>query len=227
MKTGETAFVDMPRVFIGYDPRQPLAYNVLHHSIVKNSSVPVQITPLILSQLPITRRGLTEFTFSRFLVPYLCNYKGRAVFMDADMVVVGDIAELFATKEMSAVAVRQDQQKFEWASVMLFQCSSCRVLTPEYVNNKENKLFDFAWAPSVGNLPAHWNHCVGYEEPKEAALYHFTQGLPCFFETKGLAEDAFWHQERAALTATVSWQELMGQSVHAEPVIRRMLERYK
>lgn len=66
----------MIRVFIGYDPRQPLAYNVMQHSIARHSSVPVAITPLILDQLPITRRGLTEFTYSRFLVPALCDFKG-------------------------------------------------------------------------------------------------------------------------------------------------------
>ena len=77
----------MLNVFIGYDPRQPVAYNVLQHSIVRHASEPVAITPLILKQLPIERRGLTEFTFSRFLVPYLCGFKGMAVFLDADMVV--------------------------------------------------------------------------------------------------------------------------------------------
>lgn len=217
----------MPRVFIGYDPRQPLAYNVLQHSIVSRSSVPVQITPLILSQLPIKRRGLTEFTFSRFLVPYLCGYQGKAIFMDADMVVVGDIAELFNHPELSAVSVRQTQAKFEWASVMLFQCSSCRILTPEFIDDEKNKLFDFEWAPSVGSIPDHWNHCVGYEDHAEAALYHYTQGLPCFFETQGQESDEYWHQERRAMNSTVSWKELMGGSVHARPVLERMLKRYR
>ena len=71
-------------VFIGYDPRQPIAYNVAQYSVVKNASQPVSVTPLILSQLPITRRGLTEFTFSRFLVPWLTGFKGKSMFMDQD-----------------------------------------------------------------------------------------------------------------------------------------------
>ena len=121
----------MNHVFIGYDPRQPLAYNVLQHSIVRHSSRPVAITPLILSQLPMKRRGLTEFTFSRFLVPYLCGFKGKALFLDADMVVTGDISELFEQDELYAVAVQQDQPKFEWPSVMFFNCGACIRLTPE------------------------------------------------------------------------------------------------
>lgn len=215
------------RVFIGYDPRQPLAYNVLQHSIARHSSLPVQITPLILKQLPIKRRGLTEFTFSRFLVPYLCQYKGSAVFMDADMVVKGDIAELFEHAGMNAVSVNKEQAPFEWASVMLFNCGACLRLTPEFIDDESNKLYDFAWAPSVGEFPSDWNHCVGYEEPREAKLYHYTQGLPCWSETSDLPESAHWEEEFRAANATVSWMELMRGSVHAKHVLRRLLNRYK
>jgi hypothetical protein len=215
------------QVFIGYDPRQPLAYNVLQHSIVRNASVPVSITPLILDQLPMKRRGLTEFTYSRFLVPYLCDFVGQAVFMDADMVVTGDIADLFKVPDMSAVCVMQDQPKFEWASVMLFQNASCKRLSIEYIENAENKLFDLEWAPSVGKLPQEWNHCVGYQEPKESNLYHFTQGLPCFHETKGLMEDGVWQREYDLMKGTVSWVDLMGGSVHKDAVLNRMMDRYR
>jgi hypothetical protein len=213
------------RVFIGYDPRQPLAYSVLQHSIVKNSSKPVAITPLILSQLPIKRRGLTEFTFSRFLVPWLCNFKGKAVFLDADMVVTGDIAELFSDEadDMSAVLVMQDQARFEWGSVMLFRCGSCLKLTPEFIDNEENNLLDLSWAPYIGHLPAEWNHCAGYMKAKEAKLYHFTQGIPCWYETQGLSEDTIWHEAKKAATHTVPWRDLMGTSVHAAPTMRRMI----
>ena len=72
------------RVFIGYDPRQPLAYNLCQFSIVKRSTAPVAVSPLMIDQLPLTRVGLTTFTFSRFLVPWLCDYQGWALFMDCD-----------------------------------------------------------------------------------------------------------------------------------------------
>jgi hypothetical protein len=218
---------EMLRVFIGYDPRQPLAYNVLQHSIVRHASVPVAITPLILSQLPIKRRGLTEFTYSRFLVPWLCDYKGLAVFMDADMVVKDDIKLLFDSwSNAGAVSVMKEQPQFEHASVMLFSCGQCRNLTPEFVDDPSNKMFDLAWAPTVGSIPQEWNHCVGYMEPKDAALYHYTQGLPCFPETRGLPEDQEWDEERRLLTNSVNWNDLMGRSIHREPVLRRMLSKY-
>ena len=216
------------RVFIGYDPRQPLAYSVLQHSIVRHASVPVSITPLILSQLPIQRRGLTEFTYSRFLTPWLCGFKGQALFLDADMVVTGDIAELFKLAGMNAVSVVQTQPRFEWASAMLFNCASCLQLTPAFVNDAKNSLFDLGWAPYVGELPGEWNSCVGYvDTPDDVRLLHYTQGLPCFFETRGRPEDAAWDEEKRAMLQTVGWRELMGTSVHAEPVLRRMLGRYK
>jgi hypothetical protein len=214
------------RVFIGYDPRQPLAYNVLQHSIVRHSSEPVSITPLILSQLPIKRRGLTEFTYSRFLVPWLCGYAGHALFLDADMVVTGDISELFNAQPMEAVSVMQQQPKFEWASAMLFNAGCCRKLTPWFIDDAANPLFDLAWAPYVGNLAPEWNHCVGYMEPKEAKLYHYTQGLPCFYETAGMEEDAVWNAENDLMSATVEWKELMGNSTHAKPVLQRLIKRY-
>lgn len=216
----------MLNIFIGYDPRQPIAYNVLQHSIVRHASMPVSITPLILSQLPIKRRGLTEFTYSRFLVPHLMDYQGQALFLDADMAVTGDIADLFDSGDGSAVCVMQEQPRFEWASAMLFDCAQCLPLTPEFIDDPKNALFDLEWAPSVGKLPPCWNHCVGITPPSGAELYHFTQGLPCFPETAGLPEDAVWHAENEAMVQSVSWKDLMGSSVHAEPVLRRMIRRY-
>ncbi len=75
------------RIFIGLDSRQPLAHTVAYTSLIQNASRPVSVTPLILEQLPIKRRGLTEFTFSRYLVPWLMDYQGVGLFMDAQLVV--------------------------------------------------------------------------------------------------------------------------------------------
>lgn len=66
----------MHRIFIGGDPRQVVSLSTLIWSITKNAKEPVSITPLVLETLPIKRQGLTPFTWSRFLVPYLCNYQG-------------------------------------------------------------------------------------------------------------------------------------------------------
>lgn len=213
------------RVFIGYDSRQPVAYNVLQHSIIARSSVPVSITPLVLEQLPIARRGLTEFTFSRFLVPWLCDFKGSALFLDADMVVEGDIADLFAfaSPAEGAVQVMKGQPKFEWASAMLFNCAMCKVLTPDFIEDQTNGLLDLAWASLVGEFPPEWNRLVGYGDHALGYLYHYTQGIPVWPETRGDERDQLWIDAHRAMNHTVAFMDLMGRSVHAEPVLKRYL----
>lgn len=211
----------MLRVFIGSDPRQPIARNVLADSIIRHASVPVSITALSLKTLPIKRRGLTEFTFSRFLVPWLCGFEGQALFLDADMVVTGDIAELFKRSDYPYcerdVYVSKDQARFEWTSAMLFNCENCKILTPEYVDNPKNVLMDLGWASMVGDFGSDWNHCVGYTPPRsDAKLYHWTRGIPIWKETRGLQEDPIWHDAFKHMMYSCSYRELMGNSVHVK-----------
>lgn len=213
----------MKRVFMGFDPRQPVAYQVAAASIAKHSSVPVSITPLFLEQLPIKRRGLTSFTFSRFLVPYLCEYEGSALFVDADVLCLGDIAELPWDTQESVSVVRHDRVtkaskqvdvRFERPSVMLFNCADCKRLTPEYIES--GNPFSFEWANSIGGLPAQWNYLVGYDSGGGAKLAHFTQGIPIFEETCRDEYAAEWLEMAKWCGESCSWQEIMGNSVHAK-----------
>jgi hypothetical protein len=203
------------RIFIGYDPRQPVALQVLTHSIYSRASGPVQIIPLVLSQLPIKRRGLTEFTFSRYLVPYLCGFEGAALFLDADMLVLDDIYKLneVVKDNPEPVSMVKGLHKFEWPSLMYFNCAKCTVLTPEFIETDSPQKLDWA---DIGAIPNEWNHIVGYDQPNtNAKLVHFTQGIPCFPETKGCEYSDQWHKEMRKTISTVSWDDLMGGSVHA------------
>jgi lipopolysaccharide biosynthesis glycosyltransferase len=89
------------KVFIGYDSKEPIAYHVLSHSIMRRASRPVSITPLALDNLQgiyTRQRGpteSTEFSLTRFLVPYLSGYQGHSVFMDCDMLCLTDMNELW------------------------------------------------------------------------------------------------------------------------------------
>ena len=90
-------------VFIGYDEGEKVAFHILAESIRRNSSQPVSITPLCLSNLPeFTREKQenqsTDFAFSRFMIPHLRNYQGFSIFMDCDMMFRGDIAELWSKR---------------------------------------------------------------------------------------------------------------------------------
>jgi lipopolysaccharide biosynthesis glycosyltransferase len=202
------------KIYIGYDKRQPVAYNVCRASIERRASRPVDIQPLVLDWMPVKRRGLTDFSFSRYLVPYLCGYKGRAIFMDPDMIVLDDIHKLIdAAPPGYSVSVVKGGQRFEWSSLMVFDNQYCEHLTPELVETGNPQKFD--WAHRVGELPKDWNHCVGYDEPTpNAKLVHFTMGIPIWPETAKCEYSKEWHKEAAMSMGTVSFQELMGQSVH-------------
>jgi hypothetical protein len=214
------------RVFIGYDPRQPVAFQTLAHSIWEHAESPIAITRLNLKQLPITRRGLTEFTYSRFLVPYLCGYEGPALFVDSDFLCRSDVTELLAyplAYPDCAVFICKNKLKFEWPSLMLFNTAHCKSLTPEYIEDAKNKCFDFAWADKVGELPPIWNHLVGYDEPNpDARLVHYTQGIPCWPETKDCEYSAEWVAHAQRGMSTVPFKDLMGHSVHAKHVYDRL-----
>lgn len=213
--------MEMLRVFIGYDERQPISYNVLAQSIIENSSVPVQITPIRIHTIPLKRTGLTPFTFSRFMVPYMCGYKGWALFLDLDMIVLDDIAKLFEYRDNKyKVMVVKNPKKFEWASLMLFNCYKCENLTPDYIE-KSNYLHSIGWAEDseIGEIPREWNHLVGYDHEREdAKLVHYTQGVPAFPETVEEEYSKEWHGLAQRCMGTVPWDNLMATSVHATHV---------
>ena len=220
---------DLLRVFIGYDPRQALSYNTLQFSIVRRAKKPVSITPLVIEQLPISRVGLTPFTFTRFLVPWLCDYKGWALFMDADMLVLDDISKLFElADDKYSVMVSKNKKRFEWASMMLFNCKKCKSLTPDYVGEADG-LHTISWAneEEVGDLPRDWNHLVGYDSLNPAPKnVHFTQGMPCYQETRTSEHAEKWNEEFRKLQFISPWVELMGKSVHAVSVNGRLMPRF-
>lgn len=211
------------RIFIGWDPRQPVAYTVLQHSIVARTSAPVSVVPLKIETLPFKRTGLTPFTFSRFLVPWICGYRGHALFLDVDILVLDDVAKLFALADGSAVMVSKNEKRFEWASVMLFDCAhpDNAKLTPEFCETADS-LHKISWTESIGSLPGEWNHLVGYDEPKPASLVHFTQGVPAWPETKDCEYADEWRRDAQEAISARPWVELMGNSVHAAPVMERL-----
>lgn len=215
----------MIRVFIGYDSRESVAYSVLAHSIQVRASTPVAVAPLMLTQLDRifdrARNPLqsTDFAFTRFLVPYLCNYEGWAIFMDCDMLMRDDIAKLWACRdERYAVKVVQHDHvprettkflgqpqtvypKKNWSSVMLMNNAKCRALTPGLVNTASGlQLHRFEWLPeqdAIGALPKRWNHLVGYDAPdSDAALAHFTLGGPYFDDYTNCEFANEWQQMR-------------------------------
>jgi hypothetical protein len=208
------------KVFIGYDIRQPIAFQVLAHSIWSFSSKPVEIVRLDIRQMPIKRTSLTEFTYSRYCPPYLMGYEGTALFLDADMLLLDDIWKLDAiARDMPhSVCLVKNKLRFEWPSLMYFHNERCRALTPELIETGKPQTFD--WAKyGVGELPPEWNHCIGYDTHNpNAKLAHYTAGVPCWPETKNCRFAKEWATVAKDASSTVPWADLMAKSVHAELV---------
>ena len=201
------------KIFIGWDSREPEAAEVCKYSILKHATVPVEI--YFLKQADLRDKGIytrepdlqssTEFTFTRFLVPYLCNYQGNAVFVDCDFLFEHDVKELFecANHNTAVSVVQHDYQptntvkmdgktqylypRKNWSSLMLFNCShpDCQTLTPEIVSSQTGEfLHRFSWTGyEIGSLDKTWNWLVNwYHEPQDGKpkAIHYTEGGPWF-----------------------------------------------
>lgn len=220
---------DIPRIFIGFDSNEVIAYHVLAHSILSRASRPVAITPIVLSQTSLKRPKAefqaTEFSFSRFLVPWMCRYEGKAIFMDCDMIVMGDICELWDLPLDRTVSVvkhnyrpnmenkflnqpQSNYPKKNWSSVMVFNNPQCRALTPECVDTASGAyLHQFQWVEygdvdqysMIGELPPEWNYLVGEENQgdiNKAKILHYTRGTPCFAKYSHGPESVLWQNEK-------------------------------
>src|SRR5437773_6505322 len=190
----------MIRLFCGYDPREAVGFHVFLESLIRTSSQPLSITPLCGEQ----KDGSNRFTYSRFLVPHLCDFRGSAIYLDgSDMLMRADIAELagladsryavqvvqhhyktsHARKYMGTVmeAPNEDYPFKNWSSLIIWNCAHPKNawLSPESVHSRTGTvLHRFSWLepPDIGALPADWNYLVG--EPQYAKIAHFTLGIP-------------------------------------------------
>jgi len=206
----------MLTVYIGWDSREPIAADVCRHSILEHSSIPVNIVMLKQDELrdrelywrDVDKLASTEFTFTRFLVPELNDFEGTAIFMDSDMVLTTDIAELIEDvdpkKAVSCVqhdytppeGVKMDGQqqlaypRKNWSSMVVWNCAhpDNKKVTKQLVNDPEITgayLHRFSWLADkdIGLLGPQWNWLVGwYVEGRDGSpsLLHYTEGGPWF-----------------------------------------------
>ncbi len=210
------------KIFVGFDQREAIAYHVFCQSLIEKSSELLQITPLALSNLSNYREvhtdGSNAFIYSRFLVPYLNNFKGWAIFVDGDMVIQSDITELWnlrdSTKAIQVVKHdyktkanikylgnrNQDYPRKNWSSVILWNCEhpSNRILTPELIQSKDGAyLHRFSWIDNedVGELESCWNWLASEFSPNpNAKIIHYTLGTPCFKDYKKSEMADHWHE---------------------------------
>lgn len=227
------------QVFIGYDPREHEAAVVCEHSIRwRSEGVPVRMVawsdPDVAEvyDRPYTLQGnqyrddltgapfSTQFSFTRFLVPWLAHWDGWALFCDCDFLFRADVRELmeFADDDKALLCVQRDHEPVEtvkmdgveqtryrrknWSSLVLWNCGhpSNRILRPVEVNRRRGLwLHEFAWLDDteIGVLPREWNHLVGVDRPNpEAKGVHFTLGGPWFPGFEDVEHADAWRAEQ-------------------------------
>lgn len=185
------------RIFIGADDNEVVAGRVLEHSIRSHTTWPVEVTYLNNLDLPTPRdpanRGGTKFSFTRFAIPSLCGFRGRALYLDSDMQVFGDIAELVELpfEGKSVLCTHQTQiPSFSYGftagrqlSVMLLDCEQLHWDAPAIVRGLDEGKYSYQElmhdlcivdGADIGEtIPEGWNHLERFV-PGETKLLHFT-----------------------------------------------------
>ena len=217
-------------IYIGYDSKEDIAYRVCKNSILKRSGTNVKIRSLKLYELianklynrAIDPLASTEFTYSRFLVPTLNNFKGWAVFCDCDFLFFEDVEKILNNidKSKAVYCVQHDYTPKEkhkmdgqkqtiyprknWSSFILFNCShsSNKKLSVDLVNSQTGSfLHQFKWLKDseIGSLDERWNWLEGWTSKhnnKKPFAVHYTRGGPWFEEWQDVEFANEWIEER-------------------------------
>lgn len=199
------------KIYLGTQIEQSLAVDVLSYSIRQHTDAAVEITPLYQAvadagiHIPTPKqshlRPRTPFTFQRFAIPALCNYQGRALYLDSDMLVFKDISELWqqsfstpqGTADLLSVPEPEGSSRPPQYSVMLLNCEQLDWDAPQLVRQLEAgkwsyEQFVLAMAPAKlksASLPAGWNDLERYssgqtgssttsQTSRQTALLHYT-----------------------------------------------------
>lgn len=213
-------------LFCGYEAREAIGFHVFVSSVIERASEAVNIIPLAAMTMP---RGSNAFTVSRFLVPWLMQFRGRAIFADAsDMLMLGNVADLdalfdpaFAVQVVkhpnyktrhkikyhgtALETVNTEYARKNWASLMLMNCEHpvWSEMTPsELVQRPVLDLLQLRHVPDdgIGELPNSWNRLVDEGQPVEGAdLMHWTAGIPGFEAYRDAPGSNAWHEARRAM----------------------------
>jgi lipopolysaccharide biosynthesis glycosyltransferase len=219
--------MDTIRLFVGFDPKEPIAFHVFANSVIRKTSMPVAIMPLALSLLrnyeELHTDGSNDFIYSRFLVPALSNYEGWAIYADGDMLLREDLSELWGlrdpdkavmvvkhnyktTREIKYLGSKNENYpRKNWSSLILWNCAHARnrSLTFDHVRISSGQyLHRFSWLEDgfIGELPIEWNWLPDeFGINQQAKLLHYTLGTPCFHDFALTPMSDEWHKERMLL----------------------------
>ena len=217
----------MLTIFCGFDEREEAGTHIFVSSVLHRASIPVAFVPLNNQK---TRAGTNQFTTSRFLVPYLMGYKGRAVFADAaDMICLSDVSEIkdllmgldtavglvkhdyktqnpvkYIGTEMESQ--NKDYERKNWASLMLIDCEhpAWKAVTPESIgawSMLELLQLKFLADCEIESISDAWNRLVDEDQPVGGAkILHWTAGIPAFKHYQKAPGADLWRIECARAT---------------------------
>jgi hypothetical protein len=179
------------KIFVGAHQTELLPFRVLEHSIKRHTSLAVEMRTVANSLAPTPRDRLflpyTHFSYGRFAIPRLMGYQGRAIYLDSDMLVFKDIAEIWNTPFNGAkILVEQiaesSQRKGRLTAVMLLDCKALR-WDPESITERLGIDYDYEELMSIyplleegelqDRLPLGWNSLD--ELTEHTRLLHYTK----------------------------------------------------
>jgi lipopolysaccharide biosynthesis glycosyltransferase len=159
-------------------------FNGTHNAVRLNDEEPF-LAPM---SLRIKYRNITEFSLYRFLIPELCDFQGKAIYIDSDTVCLSDIGELFDTPMEGADFLAKHEaypgEELWGLSVMLIDCGRCRFDLEQTVDEVDAGLYsmsDFSCmsprflsqhAYKIGRLDPAWN--VFDKWDSHTKLIHYT-----------------------------------------------------
>jgi lipopolysaccharide biosynthesis glycosyltransferase len=210
------------RVYVGTDRSQLLAVSVLEHSIKRHTTAQVEVIPMIDMDYPIPKNPKnwqrTGFSFGRFNIPKLAGYKGKAIYMDADMQVFKDIRELWELPfNGNKVLIQQDLKhtditmqkdnspvkRIKQCSVMLLDCENLHWDVNSIVEELDEEKYSYQELmenlcilseEEIGyTIPFEWNSLEYYDE--NTCLIHYTDmGTQPWVSTRN-PNGSVWFQE--------------------------------
>ncbi len=207
-------------IIVGFDQREAVAYHTFTQSVIEQSTIPIRFTPLSMKSLSgyneVHKDGSNDFIYSRFLVPYMMNFKGWAIYADGDMVCLQDIKNLWSLRNNNyAVQVvkhdyktkitekywgnkNEDYPRKNWSSLILWNCEhkAHKILDPDFIQKQTGAfLHRFSWVKDtdIGEINKEWNWlAMEYEDKKDINLIHYTIGTPCFKEYNNTSLSSYW-----------------------------------
>ena len=212
-------------VYVGFNPRESVAYHVFCHSVLTRTKANVSFTPVCGDQDDASN----TFSKARFWIPELQGYRGWAIWADGDMLCRTDIQELWDLKkpQFDVMVVKHDYQtkyptKYlgqrnedypckNWSSLMLMDCGNAIWRRPQYRDLLKGPAgllhrFSFLEDERIGELPKEWNWLVSeYPSNPDAKLVHYTIGIPPFYPNCDYASE--WYREMKAMTHHEHWDQ--------------------